>query len=105
MEKQKMLEMLSVWKNHYLEINVINNKFYDLFGESAPEVFWKSFDLYTEMLSKLLGDDTDDNWLDWFCYENNMGERAMDAGYDGNIKKITTLDDLADLLIEQGKRT
>lgn len=39
-----------------------------------------------------------EGWLDWFIYENGCGERGHEAGYDGNMNPIRTVDDLLDLM-------
>lgn len=44
-----------------------------------------------------------EGWLEWFIYENDCGERGHEAGYDGNMKQIRTVDDLLDLM-EEGVR-
>ena len=54
-----------------------------------------------EVMQKI-GDDS--NWLDWFIFENDCGEKAMEAGYDKNLKPIKTIDDLIELIEEGGKR-
>lgn len=50
---------------------------------------------YTRAIATILGDDI---WLEWFCYENDMGGKGMEAGYEGNLKPIRTLQDLIGLI-------
>ena len=37
-------------------------------------------------------------WLDWFIYENDFGEKALEAGLKEDLKPIKTLDDLRALI-------
>ncbi len=43
-------------------------------------------------------------WLEWYRLENDMGARAREAGFDGVVKPVRTLDDLAALLAEDVRR-
>ena len=43
---------------------------------------------------------TGEGWLEWYRLENDMGAAALDAGFDGVLKPVRTLDDLAALLVE-----
>jgi hypothetical protein len=59
---------------------------------------WKMFEKYTKTLGDLVGDPRGE-WLDWFCYENDMGGKGMKARYD-DVRPIETLEDLVGLIIE-----
>ena len=43
-------------------------------------------------------------WLEWYRLENDMGTRGHEAGFDGAVKPVRTLDDLAALLAEDVRR-
>lgn len=62
------------------------------------EAAYSVFDSYTECLSEVIGDK--DEWLVWYCWENNMGERKFGVYLDGEEKErpIESLEDLADLI-------
>ena len=101
--KPETIVMLEAWKAQHAAIEAVMHDIETAFG-SIPDsplfnVSWESFDLYTETLQKLLGADT---WMEWFQAENDMGERGHEAGYDGQLFKIRTLDDLY-VLIEIGR--
>lgn len=49
------------------------------------------FTAYTEALAELL--DAGD-WLSWYWIENDSGAKGHAAGYDDDLRKIRTLDDL-----------
>lgn len=42
-------------------------------------------------------------WLDWFVYDNDFGEKSLNAGLENEMKPIKTLGDLK-ALIETGVR-
>ena len=42
--------------------------------------------------------DSAGEWLDWFVHDNDCGRRGHEAGYDGQIKPIRTVEDLLDLI-------
>lgn len=66
------------------------------------DTVWRLFNAYTDTLSVELGDFC--GWLNWYCLENDMGARAMSAGYDKKTSKIKTLVDLAGLIEQSRKR-
>ena len=37
-------------------------------------------------------------WLDWFIHDNDCGRKGYDAGYEGRLKPIRTVEDLLDLI-------
>ena len=43
-------------------------------------------------------------WFDWYRLENDMGARAHEAGWDGDMRTIRTLEDFAALLEEDVRR-
>ena len=49
-------------------------------------------------------DEGGEGWIDWFVWEADCGERGQEAGYDGNMKPVRTVDDLLDLMEEWLKR-
>lgn len=51
---------------------------------------------YTDAISREIGDSFE--WLNWFYFENGLGERGMEAGDKDNIKPIKTVDDLLELI-------
>ena len=59
-------------------------------------------DFCVEILS-LLVDDKDD-WINWYIYDNECGKKEGEAGYDRNLKKICSLEDLVFLIEESHNR-
>jgi hypothetical protein len=66
------------------------------------DTVWKLFDAYTGTLSVEVGDFC--GWLEWHHAENEMGAKAMAAGYDGKLRKVKTLAHLYRLIEESRKR-
>jgi len=72
-------------------VGVIDSKLYDgCYG---------MLDSCIELISLML-DDTHD-WLNWYIYDNECGKKEFKAGYNGNTKKISCLEDIL-ALIEEG---
>lgn len=51
-----------------------------------------TLDELTKTVAELVGDCS--GWLDWYHYENDMGDRALEAGPSGQLRKIRCLEDL-----------
>jgi hypothetical protein len=54
---------------------------------------WLMEGLANDFLLELTDEYTID-WVNWFIWENDFGEKEMEAGEKGNLKPIKTLDDL-----------
>lgn len=63
--------------------------------------YWKAMGECVEAVSIAVGDEQD--WISWYIYDNEHGEKGMKAGYDGKLKKIGSIKALV-RLIEEGKR-
>jgi len=102
--KREAMEMLKAWKKTHANLSAMFDKLFEAVGPIHDsilyETVWKSFDQHTRALSAALGDS--DDWLAWYFGENDMGANAYEAGYDGKLRKIKTLEDLY-RLIEQGR--
>ncbi|GAB4059234.1 hypothetical protein [Uliginosibacterium sediminicola] len=53
---------------------------------------------YTQAVSVIVGCDVADDWLEWYALENDFGRKGFEAGYDGKLRPIRTLQDLLDLI-------
>src|ERR1035437_6643131 len=62
--------------------------------------FWRAFDGYVKAVSALVGD-AGAEWLSWFIWENDCGEKGMEAGYDKRLRPVKTVRQLV-ALIERG---
>jgi hypothetical protein len=104
MTKNEMLTHLQEWAATHDRLDQEWDRMSGAFGVSMVETplwraSWGVFEAYTKTLGDLIGD-PGGGWLDWFCYENDMGGKVHEAGYDGQMRPIETLGDLADLIIE-----
>lgn len=72
-------------------IGVIDSKIFD--------TTYKCFDRYKEFVSEAVGDNSD--WIGWYIYDNDCGEKELEAGFDHDLRSIKTVEDLV-WLIESG---
>jgi hypothetical protein len=105
-KKETMLR-LEQWKQQHDDLNAVFSAMKPSLGCLANSPLFDSVcnmsGAYTKVLAELLGaHGWPDDWLTWYAYENDMGAKGYDAGYDGKLKKIKNLHDLY-WLIEQGR--
>ena len=55
--------------------------------------------VFGDSLAELVGDGYE--WLNWYCFDNDMGKKAYEAGWEGDMRPITQAADLL-WLIEGG---
>jgi hypothetical protein len=100
MKRKEKLKLLQNWQQCYDNNEALLKTLIPIFGciveSTINKQLWNCFDELTDTTEKLLGSDY--NWLDWYCWENDMGAKGLDAGYDRNLKPIKTLNDLLDLI-------
>ena len=54
------------------------------------------FDSYITLIAIQVGDHGE--WIKWFLWENDCGQKAFEAGYDQQTKPIKNLFDLLELI-------
>ncbi len=89
LDDYERLALLRDWELQQSRISELVDKLVDLFG-LAPEcvlfdTLWGTFNNYTELLAKILGDDSE--WLDWYQYENGMGKKRGKVEWEEDGKK------------------
>lgn len=104
-DKENTLSLLGDWQAHHTAVEkmldgITTSIGLDINGPMFATV-WALFDAYTGALAVEVGDSG--GWLEWFQSENDMGAKAMAAGYDGKHKPVKSLNDLW-RLIEEGRR-
>lgn len=52
----------------------------------------------TQCVAREIGDTN--RWLEWYAWDNLMGSRKLEAGFDDNIKPIASIEDLIWLIDE-----
>ncbi len=94
--------VLANWAAKRSRIDAEYAKMKCLFGAdpdcSPVKAMYDTFGHYTEVLSKLLGDE--DGWLDWYSWENDNGAAKLKAKASNwkESKPIVTTDDLLSLI-------
>lgn len=58
---------------------------------------WSNFDT-------MLGIIDPHDWISWYIFDNDCGDKEMEAGHDGVVNKITTPRQLANLIVETEDR-
>lgn len=101
MTKESFITYMDSIRMFQAESDSLNSNLSAISPGAICEVGYKFLDDYIKLLSEAVGDE--DDWIEWYVFENNMGKRGMKAGYGGKEKKITTLDQLWGL-IQEGKR-
>jgi hypothetical protein len=111
MTREQKLTMLRDWKSQYTEIGLLIASLEPVFGDLVESPIFTQlyaiFERRTKALADVLGLKQKDenalfgNDLGWFCYDNAMGEKGHEAGFDGVTRPIRTLEDLL-WLIEGG---
>ena len=105
-DREDTLSLLREWTKHHQALQSLMDGIQATIGLNPDgpmfDTVWKVFDAYTNTLSVEVGDYG--GWLEWHCVENDMGAKALTAGYDKKLRKIKTLVDLARLVEESRKR-
>ena len=102
MNHNERLELLKEWETCYNDIDGTWETLSDLFNmypdSPVGKIIWNTFELYTKLVSKSVGDNAE--WLDWYCWENDMGKNAYEAKASNwkEDKKITSIEILCDLI-------
>lgn len=99
--------LLEQWKQQHDELEAVFAAMKPSLGclANSPlsESAWRMFEAYTKVLVELFGaTGWPDDWLTWYAYENDMGAKSKQAGYDGKLKPIKNMGDLC-WLIEQAR--
>ena len=58
---------------------------------------WAMFDSMLDMVDRSV-------WISWYLFENYCGAKKMEAGHNGELSKITTPRQLAQLIVEDENR-
>jgi hypothetical protein len=100
MTREEKLKLLEGWKKCHDDNEALLESMKPIFGYLVEshifKQLWSSFNYLTLVTETLLGSESE--WLDWYCWENDMGKKGLEAGYDKNIKPIKSLNDLLDLI-------
>lgn len=93
------LELLQEWERNIKSSDEVLGKFSELFGcftGPAVESIGAMQTAYTAAISRLIGDDGE--WLEWYWFDNAMGANGYEAGFNGDPKPITNIEQLLELI-------
>ena len=103
MTREEKLALLRQWEASYLELDLQMDRLSAVVGSTVHsplgEAVWGALGNYTRALAELVGDGYE--WLNWYCFDNDMGKKACKAGWEGDMRPITQAADLL-WLIEGG---
>lgn len=104
--KEKKKEYIERLIDSYKKLDTAFEGIFKIFGDGVIEsILWenvyKSFDSHINLVKEVVGDDYD--WIEWYIYDNDCGEKKLEAGYSPNLKPIQSLDDLLDLIGDGSK--
>lgn len=100
MNKFEKIEILMKWENTIKESEATFDPMLEIMGlhpdGALCELVGRLQSELTEATSLAVGDTG--GWLAWYWLENDMGNKGMEAGHDGNLKKIRFVDELLELI-------
>lgn len=101
MTSKERYNLLVDWKKQYdlcYKAQELLDQLFDNVGSTLDNAIWITFEKYTDALSALVGDNGE--WLDWFCWENDMGDSCSSAKASSwkKMRKISTLKDLCKII-------
>ena len=107
-DKKQIVKYVTEVIDHFQKLEEMYEEYTKLFGidPGAPmiELMYKTFTLYQNSISKLIGDD--EGWLDWYIWENDCGkdEHLVSISKWKKSKKIKNIKDLVEIIIYDSKK-
>lgn len=106
MTRDEILTHLLRWSEIVAEVSAVDDALEELTGR-APEgrlttAMWSVIGAYGQTLETLLIGNAESGWLEWFLWENDMGNRGHVAsvGPKSEDRPIDSLEAFADLLMD-----
>jgi hypothetical protein len=78
------------------ELDTLNEHLQAIAPGAVCEYGARFLDDYIRILSEMVEDGY--GWISWYVFDNGFGKRGFEAGYDGNVVKITSVDMLWKLI-------
>jgi hypothetical protein len=95
--EKKVNQIVSNYKNLNKRCNIASDAgVLDMEGLFYYSI-WATFDGMLKIVDS-------SDWISWYIFDNDCGEKRMQAGYDGLVSKITTPRQLAKLIVEGENR-
>lgn len=98
MTKEQFINLMTVIKKKYREIEKFWDGFTDLFGSCSDKL------VETTSLCEVIGTiadiiDDKEEWVYWYVFENDWGENGLEGtDKNGNVILLMTLEDLWELI-------
>jgi hypothetical protein len=102
MTKEQFATKIEEIRRFSKEIDILNTHLQAIAPGAVCEFGGFFLDDYIRVLLELVGDDS--GWISWYVFDNEFGKRKLEAGYDGNVVKITSIDMLWKLIELSGER-
>lgn len=103
MSKKSDIQLLTEYIDAIKKVNSAWESFHPVIGDDPESPICRGLYILNEVclkaVSEILGDECD--WIDWFIWENDCGEKGYEAGFKDNLKKIKTIEDLYGLIKEE----
>ena len=98
MTKEQFATKIEEIRRFTTQIDFLNDHLQAIAPGAVCEFGGVFLDDYIRLLSESVGDDSDWSWVSWFVFDNEFGKRGLEAGFDGKMAKITSVDELWDLI-------
>ena len=99
-DKKRAIELITELCQRKKDIDKDYENINKLFGIIPESPFFQTsyltFDFALRIIVEMVRDKNE--WIDWYIYENKCGEKELEAGKKGKMKKIKTVKQLVDLI-------
>jgi len=92
---------ITLYIDEVRELREYENKLYKTLGLEPEGEFISNIWKLKYLADIFFLDLTDDyivDWVNWYIWENDFGEKAMEAGEKDNLKPIKTIDNLFEVI-------
>ena len=96
MTKEQFATKINEIKAFYDELDTLNEHIQAIAPGAVCEYGARFLDDYIRLLSESVGDE--DTWVSWYVFDDDFGGRKLQAGYDGNLITIGSIDILWNLI-------
>ena len=90
--KELLQELVTIYKTLDESFDKLNDLMGVNYASPLAASVWNLLDITINLLTDKINDNS--TWLAWYIFENDCGDKALEAGIDDNTKKIKTIDDL-----------
>jgi hypothetical protein len=94
-------QYIKLYIDELKELREYENKLYTTLGLEPEGEFIKNIWRLKYLADRYFLDLTDEyivDWVNWYIWENDFGEKSMEAGENDNLKPIKTIDNLFEVI-------